>query len=231
MSASPPSPPDDFLPGPQSPRSITIPSKHRLSSSEATTGCGCRCGGCACSMRTCCYPNLLIADSNREAYGGQGTSIGAVFNNVSNLNPCSLEAQVPRSMIAAPPSIEILSKLNAYTPKQLAESRTEKYLDDVDDNAPWLHFISRPSLTSDAPELSGMFFGAPDLDDSSMENNPVSNGSRSILSSYMSGLTLRSEAASAVVQHAGATSTNASPSGSLHQHNPRNPQHPYLQLL
>lgn len=224
MVASPPSPPDDSLPDPQSSRSITIPSKHTLSSSETTTGCGCRCGGCTCSLRTCCGPSHLIADSNCEAYGGQGTDIGAASNNVSNLNPCSLEAQVPKNMIVAPPSLEILSKLNDYTPKQLAESRTEQYLGDVNDDAPWLQFISQPSLTSDAPELSGMFFGAPDLEDGSMENN---DGNRSMLSPYMSGLTLRSEAASAV-QHAGAASTNSGRSNSPNQRNQRNP---YLQLL
>ena len=218
------SPPGDSLPEPQGAKSIAIPSKHTLSSSEATTGCGCRCGGCTCSLRTCCNPGHLIADSNREAYGGQGTNIGAASNNVSNLNASSLEAQGPKNLIVAPPSLEILSKLNECTPKQLAESRTEQYLDDVDDDAPWLQFLSQPN-TSDAPELSGMFFGAPDMEDGSMENNPASDGSRSMLSSYMSGLTSRGEAAGAIVQHAGAALTNASGRSSGNQRNL------YLQVL
>ncbi|KAF7503461.1 hypothetical protein GJ744_003720 [Endocarpon pusillum] len=216
--------PGNSLPESQSSKSIAIPSKHPRSSSEATKRCGCRCGGCTCSLRTCCNPpGHSIADSNREAYGGQGTNIGAASNNVTNLNASSLEAQGPKDMIVAPPSLEILSKLNEYTPKQLAESRTEQYLDDVDDDAPWLQFLSQPSMPSDAPELSGMFFGAPDMEDSSMENNPASHGSGSMLSSYVSGLTSRGEAAGAIVQHAGAALTNASNSG--------NQRNLYLQLL
>lgn len=122
---------------------------------------------------------------------------------------------------AAPPSLEILSRQNEYTSKQLAESRTEQYLDDVDDDAPWLHYLSQPSMTSDAPELSGMFFGAPeDMEDGSMENNPASRGSGSMLS-YMSGLTSRGEAAGAVVQHAGAALTT----------NSGNQRNLYLQVL
>ncbi|ERF68596.1 hypothetical protein EPUS_04694 [Endocarpon pusillum Z07020] len=227
MSPSSSSPPGDSLPEPQSSRSIAIPSKHPLSSSsEATTRCGCRCGGCTCSLRTCCNPGHSVADSNREAYGGQGTNIGAASNNVSNLNASSLEAQGPKITIVAPPSLEILSKLNECTPRQLAESRTEQYLDDVDDDAPWLQFLSQPSMTSDAPELSGMFFGAPDMEDGSMENNPASHGSGSMLSSYVSGLTSRGEAAGAIVQHAGAALTNAS--GRSNSGNQRNL---YLQVL
>lgn len=220
------SPPGDSLPEPQSSKSIAIPSKHTLSSSAATTGCGCRCGGCTCSLRACCNPGHSIADSNREAYGGQGTNIGSASNNVSNLNASSLEAQDPKNLIAAPPSLEILSRQNEYTAKQLAESRTEWYLDDVDDDAPWLHYLSQPSMTTDASELSGMFFGAPeDMEDGSMENNPASRGSGSMLS-YMSGLTSRGEAVGAVVQHAGAALTNAS--GRSNSGNQRNL---YLQVL
>jgi hypothetical protein len=143
-----------------------------------------------------------MLDPNRITYGGQGASAGTFSNDVPGLNSSSLEAQQPQTTVHAPPSLELLSKLDDRTQEELAEARTEKYL--IDD-APWCHDTSGPSMMGDAPEMSGMFFGPVDLEGSMENNNPVSIGGRSMLSSYMSGMTLRSEeAASVVVQHTGA---------------------------
>lgn len=193
--------------GQQSSQGIAIPFKSTACSSGTMALCGCRCGGCTCL--SCSNRGLVsMPDPNREAYGGQGTSVDALSNHFSSLNASSFEAPVPKNDIA-PPSVELLSKLNEYTPTQLAETRTEKYLDDIDD-APWRHFVSERSMTSDATEMSGMFFGPIDLE-SSVENNPGSSGSRSMLSSHMS---VRSESASAAIKHAGAalSPTRSAPS-------------------
>lgn len=163
-----------------------------------------------------------MSDSNRITYGGQGTRAGALSNDLPDLNASSLEAQQPKNVVVAPPSLEILSKVNERTSAELAEARTEQYLGDIDD-APWRYFTSEPSMSSDATETSGMFFGPIDME-GSMENNPASFGSRSMLSSYMSAMSLRSDAASAVVQHAGAALTAARPT-------PGNQRNPYLKLL
>jgi hypothetical protein len=210
------SPPDGLPSEQQSSAGIAIPSKHTTSSSDTMMGCGCRCGGCSCS--TCCsHRPVSIPDSNRETYGGQGTSVDILSNNSVNLNASSLEAQGPKNIIVAPPSLDLLGKLNEHTPGQLAEARTGQYLDEIDD-APWLYFISEQSMTSDASEMSGLFFGPIDLE-GSMENNPVSSGNRSMLSSYASAMSVRSDAASAVVTHAGAALT-ASRSSASNQRNP-----------
>jgi hypothetical protein len=158
-----------------------------------------------------------MPDSNRETYGGQGTSVDILSSNSVNLNASSLEAQGPKNIIIAPPSLDLLGKLNEHTPGQLAEARTGQYLDEIDD-APWRYFISEQSMTSDASEMSGLFFGPIDLE-GSMENNPVSTGNRSMLSSYASAMSVRSDAVSAVVTHAGAALT-ASRSSAGNQRNP-----------
>lgn len=191
--------PVDGLPPEQTgaPKSIAIPSKRN---NPSITPCGCRCGGCSCSG---CFTNGRVSflDSTYEAYRGPGTKNNSLSNKLVNLNASSLEAEGPKNTIVAPPSLELLSKLNEYTPAQLAETRTEKYLDNVDE-APWRHFVER-SMTSDATETSGLFFGDIDVE-SSMENNPVSRDSHSMLSSYMSVMSIRDDASSAVVSHAGA---------------------------
>lgn len=144
-----------------------------------------------------------MSDPNREAYGGQGTSVDAISNNFSRLNASSFEAPIPR-LVVAPPSMEMLSRLNDSTPAQLAEARAGKYLDDID-NAPWRHFVSEPNVNNDPPESSALFFGPMDVEDSgSIGNNPVSSGNRSMLSSYMSAMSRRSDRASEDVKHAGA---------------------------
>jgi len=166
-----------------------------------------------------------MLDPNRITYGGQGTSTGTFSNDIPDLNGSSLEAQQPQTTInAPPPSLELLGRLDHRTPAELAEARTEKYLEDIGD-APWCHDPSDPGMTGDAPEISGMFFGPIDLD-GSMENNPVpSTSGRSMRSSYMSGMTLQGEeAASGVVQHAGAAlaAVRLAPVSQRHQ---------YLELL
>jgi hypothetical protein len=163
-----------------------------------------------------------MPDSNRITYGGQGTSAGTLSNDLPGLNHSSLEAQQPKTAIHALASLELLSTLDDRTPEELAEARTEHFLGNIDD-APWRHFTSEPSMTSDATEMSSLFFGPIDIE-GSMENNPVGVGSRSMLSSYMSGMTLQSEAASVAVQHAGAAPTVA-------RLTPVNQRHQYLELL
>lgn len=146
--------------------------------------------------------------------------VNTLSSSISNLNASSLEAHGPKNIIiVVPPSLEILSKLNEHNPTKLAEARTAKYVDDIDE-APWLHFISEPSMTSDTVEI----FGPIDLE-GSMENNPaITSGSRSMLSSYQSELSVRSDAASAIVQHAGAALAAPRPT-------PSNHLSPFLQLL
>lgn len=221
MHCSSHSPPDGMPLEEHSPHGVDIPSKGTTPSAQAAIGCGCRCGGCTCSA---CYGhgNVFMPDSNCETYGGQGTSVIALSRDLSNLRATSLEAQGPKNVVAAPPSLELLSRLNDHNPARLAESRTEQYLDDLDD-APWRYFTSERSLTSDATEMSGLFFGPMDLE-GSMENNPVSSSSASALSSYKSAMSVRSEAASAVIKHAGAALTDPRPTTS-------DQRRPYLKLL
>ena len=78
-------------------------------------------------------------------------------------------------------------------------------------------------MTSDAPEISGLFFGPIDLE-GSMENNPVNSDSHSMLSSYMSAMSEQNDTASAVVKHAGAALTTAGPTSG-------NQRNPFLKLL
>ena len=163
-----------------------------------------------------------MPDSNREIYGGQGTRVDILSNDFANLNASSLEAQAPKPVIVVPPSLELLSKLNEHTPAQLAEARTELFLDEMDDD-PGRYFLSERSMTSDASEMSGMFFGPIDLD-GSMENNAITSGSHSMLSSYMSTMSGQIDTASAVVKHAGEALTIARPILG-------NQRHPYLKLL
>ncbi len=199
------SPPDGLPFEQQSSHGIIIPIKRTPPTSETITGCGCRCGGCTCLSCSRHY-HVSTPDSNQETYGGQGTGVGTLSDDFLNVNASSLEAREPKNVIGALPSLELHSKLNEYTRAQLAKARTEQYLDDNDDPAPWRHFISAArSMTSDATETSGMFFPI-DLE-GSMENNAVTSSSHSMLSSYMSAMSVRSEAASAIVQHAGAALT------------------------
>lgn len=143
----------------------------------------------------------MILDSNRETYGGQGTSVNDFLSTrMSAPNASSFEAPQPRPTVVAPPSLEILSKLNEHTPCQIAKTRTEQFVEDMED-APWRYFLSDPSMTSDATDMSGLIFGPIDLE-GSMENNPEPSGSQSMLS-YKSALSVRSAAASAIIQHAG----------------------------
>lgn len=152
-----------------------------------------------------------MPDPNRETYGGQGTSVDAISNNFSLLGASSFEAPIPR-LVVAPPSMEMLSKLNDDTPAQLAEARAGKYLDDIDD-APWRQFVSEPNETADQPETSALFFGPMEgegEDSSSIRNNQVSSSaSRSMLSSYISATSRRSDRASADVKYAGAALASA----------------------
>lgn len=187
-------------PGQRSSRSIAIPFK-RTSSSRPMTSCGCRCGGCTCS--TCpSHGSITMPDSNREIYGGQGTSVDNLSHAFASLHASSsLTAPAPKNIIVVPPSVELLSKLNEQTPAQLAEARTEQFLEELLDDDPWAHFVSQRSMTSDASEMSGMLWPM-ELEDS-MENNVVYSSSRSMRSSYMSAMTGHSETASAVVKHAG----------------------------
>lgn len=214
------SPPSGMPSDQQSSHGIAIPSKRTTSSSETMTGCGCRCGGCSCLS---CFSrgHISVNDSNRVIYGSQGSSIGAGSNNFPKLNASSLEAQQPKNIPIGPPSFELLTKMNERTPAQLAEARTGKYLDEIDE-APWRHFVSERSMTSDATEMSGMFF--PIDEENSMENNPITSGSHSMLSSYMSAMSVRSDAASAVVKHAGAALTASRPTSAKLGN-------PYLKLL
>jgi hypothetical protein len=206
------SPPDGSAPEQHSHRGVAIPSKSN-STSDARSCCGCLCGRCTCPA--CCFShdNLTMPDPNRETYGGQGTSVDGLSTHFSTLNPSSLEAREPKPVVVAPPSLELLSKLNEDTPAQLAETRTEQFVDDIED-APWRYFLSERSMTSDATEMSGLFFGPIDLE-GSMENNAVTSGSRSMLSSYMSAMSVRSDAASALVQHVGEALTAARPTPGL----------------
>jgi hypothetical protein len=165
-----------------------------------------------------------MPDSNRITYGGQGTadSVDSLSNDFSKLDASSLEARDPKHVIVAPPNLELLDKLHErLTTEELARQRTEKYLDESIDDAPWLYFLER-SMTSDATETSGCFFPM-DLD-GSMENNAVSTGTRSMLSSYMSAISVRSDAASAIVKHTGAGLVNVRPAGG-------NQRNPFLKLL
>jgi hypothetical protein len=228
MVYSPGSPPPGALPPDrQSSKGIAIPSTHLPSLSEAVAHCGCRCGGCSCSS---CFTHgfTLMRDSNCESYKGQGAGINTHSLELSNVNPSSLEAKQPTNVVIVPPSFEILGKLHEHTtPAQLAEARTQQYVEDVDDEAPWLHYLSpERSPISDATELSGMIF--PIDDEGSMENHPASSISISIshsmLSSYASAMSVRSDAASAVVRHTGAALSAAWPST-------ESQRNPFLQLL
>jgi hypothetical protein len=200
---------------------IPIPSRHIGSSSGIMTPCGCRCGGCSCLC--CSRGHVLVLDPNRITYGGQGTSAGTFLSDAADLNGSSLEAQQPQTTVNVPPSLELLSKLDDRTQAELAEARTEKYLDDILD-APLCHDVLGSGMPGDAPEMSGMFFGPIDLD-GSMENNPASTANRSMRSSYMSGMTLQGEeAAGGIVQHDGAAPTAA-------RITPVSQHHQYAELL
>lgn len=201
---------------------VAIPSKTTVFSAGQTSSCGCRCGGCTCSSCSS-HHHISMLDSNQEAYGGQGTGVDALSADLSNLNTSSFEAHDPKNVIVAPPSLELLTKLNGHiSSAQRAETRTQQYVDDID-NAPFRHFISERSMTNDATETSGLFFGPMELE-GSMENNPADNGGRSMLASYSSAMSVRSDAASALVQYAGAALAASRPSL-------ENQRNPYLQLL
>lgn len=209
----PNSPPDGLHRDEQRPGSITIPLRlTAASSSEPESTCRCRCGGCSCATCTA-NRRAIIPNPNRETYGGQGTSFDSLLEDAAFITAHSFEARQPNDVMVAPPSLDLISKRDEPgSAQQLARERTEQYLQDIDNN-PWPYFVSSPSIPSDATEPSGPFFGPMDMDsadDDSMENHLVSSGSyRSMLSSYASAMSCRSQAASAVIKHAGAALTAA----------------------
>jgi hypothetical protein len=219
----PHSPPDGLPPDQNRSSGIKIPSKRTSSSdSNTVTTCGCCCDGCNCCTSCFCRGTVPISNSNQQAYKGQGTSIDELSDNCFALNASSLEAKEPKPIGFAAPSLELLREQNPHTPAQLAEYRNQKYIEELNE-APDRFFLSERSMTSDATEMSG-FFGPPDMEASSMENHPGNSGTQSMLSSFMSAMSERSTAASAIVQHAGAAFNGVRPA-------PRNQGNPYLRLL
>ncbi len=197
-------PPSDLASEQDSTRGVAIPSKRNPPASETTPPCGCLCGGCSCPS---CFSH--------------GTSVDGFFSTrLLALNASSFEAPQPKQIPAVPPSLDILRKLNEHSATQLAKTRTEQFVEDIND-APWQHFLSDPNMTSDAPDMSGMIFGPMDLE-GSMENNPDPSGSQSMMRSYKSALSVRSDAASAIIQRAGEALTAIRPATS---------DNPFLRLL
>jgi hypothetical protein len=177
----------------------------RTSSSAAvdipqTKGCrrSCLCG-CDC-MKCSCRTRLIIIDSNRDEYGGEGThlAVGALaptqsrsyasVNSVGSVKESS-DAPLPvGAAIVAPPSYDIIRSVHGRQDQtRIAQTNMERFLNEPDDECPWEFFLEK-STTSDAVEDDSGPFGPMEIDGSMRNKATLDSGEQSMLSSFMSSL-------------------------------------------
>ena len=173
---------------------INIPSPQ----CRGSCGCFCNCGcnDCSCSSR------VDIIDPNREEYGGEGTLLGVAaqaitqptsYTSTSSTNSVqqSSDAPVPTARTTiAPTNLDTIRDLHGrQDPARVAQTNMDRYMNEADDECPWEHFLEQ-SLTSDAMAEDTGLFGPMEVDGSMRNHAPLGSGEQSMLSSFMSSLSL-----------------------------------------
>lgn len=180
---------------------------------------GCRGCSCNCECKNClCWDLVDANDANQETYGGEGTFLvigtqtiqASSYATASSMASVQESSNAPAPFAAAntrapPPSFDdIRSILGHQDAAQLVTGKLKRYLEESDKECPWRDSLGE-SVTSNAmmEEEEAGLFGPIDLDGSSMVNNPLSSGERSMLSSFMSSLQAPSVGMSDVVRNTG----------------------------
>jgi hypothetical protein len=167
-------------------------------------GCTCDCGCVNCS----CHSRVDIVDPNREEYGGEGTRLDigahAITQPTSYLSTGSMRsvkessdapAPTANATTAAPQSFDTIRDLHGGQDRtRLAQNKMDRFMNEPDDDCPWEHFLEK-DFTSDAMEDDSGAFGPMEVDGSMRNRAPFSNGERSMLSSFMSSLSLHTPSA------------------------------------
>ena len=180
---------------------IDIPPSTKPSSSGCCGDCGCGCGckKCFCRIQT------NVNESNREAYGGEGTlqGIGAgahqsrSYGSTDSLISVEESTKAPtpfRTVRAAPPSYAMIrSSYGGQGAAQVTEGNIKRYMEDEDSDYEYPHdYFLEQSITSDAFGDDGLMNEAMDegsdlflleMEGSMHMNVPRSSGEISMQSS------------------------------------------------